>query len=172
MYAVIHGGIDSQLRRNSCDYLTKLSFDGFAVGGSLGKNHQEMIAMLATTMPLLPIDKPNHLLGIGDVASLEPCIQLGLDTFDSSHPTRCARHGLLFTSTGCKKILNSTYKNSFEPIDRSCTCMVCQRYTISYLHHLFKAHEITGLVLATVHNLHFMVQLMAHYRRKILEGEL
>ncbi len=133
---------------------------------------QEMFDMLAYVMPLLPEDKPNHLLGIGDTYSMEQCIKLGIDTFDSSHPTRCARHGLVFSAQGDKKILNSSNKHNFKPIDQTCTCMVCQHYTVAYLHHLFKANEMTGYTLASMHNVHFMVQLMAEYRRKILEGEL
>jgi queuine tRNA-ribosyltransferase len=172
MYAVIHGGVDEQLRKKSCNYLTSLPFDGFAIGGSMGKTRQQMFDMLAYTMPELPTDKPNHLLGIGDLESLEQCIQLGIDTFDSSHPTRCARHGLLFTSTGNQKILNSSNRHTFEPIDKNCTCIVCQKYTRAYLHHLFKAKELTGYTLASIHNLHFMVQLMADYRNKILNDEL
>jgi len=172
MYAVIHGGIDRTLRSKSCNYLTSLPFDGFAIGGSLGKTHQEMFDMLAYTMPQIPYDKPNHLLGIGDLASLQECIKLGIDTFDSSHPTRCARHGLLFTSQGNKKILHSAHKEDFNPIDKNCTCMVCQNYSMAYLQHLFKSNEMTGFTLATIHNLHFMVQLMAEYRRKILNDEL
>ncbi len=172
MYGVIHGGIDPVMRKQSCDYLTKLDFDGFAIGGSLGKDHSEMVAMLTLTMPLLPIDKPNHLLGIGDLVSLEPCIKLGIDTFDSSHPTRCARHGLLFTSTGNKKIMAAENKYNFNPIDKTCICVVCQKYTLAYLHHLFKAHEMAGFTLASLHNLHFMVNLMADYRTRILEGNI
>jgi queuine tRNA-ribosyltransferase len=172
MYAVIHGGIDPDLRAHSCAYLSSLPFDGFAIGGSLGKNHQEMLVMLQHTMPRIPIEKPNHLLGIGDLMSLEPCIALGIDTFDSSHPTRCARHGLLFTWQGPKKIMSSAHKTAFEPIDRSCTCLVCQKYTLAYLHHLFKAKEMTGYLLASVHNLHFMVQRMAAYREQILRNEV
>ncbi|HZW60769.1 MAG TPA: tRNA guanosine(34) transglycosylase Tgt [Candidatus Babeliales bacterium] len=172
MYAVIHGGIDADLRKKSCDTLSKLPFDGFAIGGSLGKNHQEMFDMLSLLMPHVPNDKPNHLLGIGDLTSIEPCIKLGIDTFDSSHPTRCARHGLLFTTTGHKKILNAEHRENFNPIDKSCSCMVCQKYTMAYLHHLFKAKEMTGLILATIHNLHFMVRLMADYRNNILDGKI
>jgi queuine tRNA-ribosyltransferase len=172
MYAVVHGGVDQVLRTKSCTYLTSLPFDGFAIGGSLGKTHAEMIDMLTYTMPQLPIDKPNHLLGIGDLTSLEPCIKLGIDTFDSSHPTRCARHGLLFTSTGPKKILNSEHRQNFNPIDRACTCVVCQKYTMSYMHHLFKAKEMTGYILASIHNLHFMVRLMENYRNHIMQGDL
>lgn len=172
MYAVIHGGIDNQLRKKSCDYLTSLPFDGYAIGGSLGKTREEMIAMLTYVMPLLPSEKPNHLLGIGDLDSLEPCIKLGIDTFDSSHPTRCARHGLLFTFSGTKKIMHGSNKENFRPIDENCKCMVCQKYTLAYLHHLFKANEMTGYTLASIHNLHFMVELMNAYRKKILENEL
>jgi queuine tRNA-ribosyltransferase len=172
MYAVIHGGIDKRLRTLSCDYLTQLPFDGYAIGGSLGKTKEEMVDMLSFTMPLLPDNKPNHLLGIGDLESIEACIKLGIDTFDSSHPTRCARHGLVFTKQGNKKILNSSNKDNFKPIDEDCSCQVCQNYTLAYLHHLFKAHETTAYTLATIHNVHFMVQLMANYRQKILAGEI
>lgn len=172
MYAVIHGGIDDAMRKKSCQYLASLPFDGFAIGGSMGKTREQMFAMLGQLMPQVPHDKPNHLLGIGDLESLETCIKLGIDTFDSSHPTRCARHGLLFTSTGNQKILNSANRHAFEPIDKSCACIVCQKYTRAYLHHLFKANEMTGYTLASIHNLHFMVQLMADYRKKILNDEL
>lgn len=171
MYSVIHGGVDPVLRQKSCAFLSRLDFDGHAIGGSLGKDRAEMIEMLAQLMPQLPVGKANHLLGIGDLASLEQAIQLGIDTFDSSYPTRCARHGLLFTAHGNLKIEHGTNKNSFEPIDRICTCLVCQKYTRAYLHHLFKAHELTGYSLATIHNLHFMIQLMKNYRDKIINGD-
>ncbi len=172
MYAVVHGGINQDLRTQSCSFLTKLDFDGFAIGGSLGQTHEQMLTMLAYTMPQLPVEKPNHLLGIGDLKSLEPCIKLGIDTFDSSHPTRCARHGLLFTWQGPKRILHGSNKELFEPIDPQCSCIVCKKYSMAYLHHLFKAHELTGYTLASIHNVHFMIELMAHYRRQILKGEL
>lgn len=172
MYAVIHGGIDPNLRTLSCQFLTKLPFDGYAVGGSLGKTREQMLTMLTYTMPQLPEDKPNHLLGIGDLASLQPCIQQGVDTFDSSHPTRCARHGLVFTRQGPKKITLSAHKEYFYPIDVDCTCYTCQNYTFAYLHHLFKANELAGYTLATIHNLHFMVQLMKQYQQRIVDDEI
>jgi len=172
MYAVIHGGINKDLRKLSCDYLTSLDFDGFAIGGSLGKNHQQLFELLTFTTPLLPKNKPNHLLGIGDLTSIQECIKFGIDTFDSSHPTKCARHGLLFTKNGNVKILNSRNKENFRPIDQDCLCMTCQNYTLAYIHHLFKAKEMVGHTLASIHNLHFMVWLMSDYRRKILNGEI
>lgn len=172
MYAVVHGGINEELRKKSAKYLSSLDFDGYAIGGSLGKNHQEMFDLLKYTVPSLPEEKPNHLLGIGDLKSIENCVKLGIDTMDSSHPTRCARHGLLFTTKGLHKILNTGNKYAFEPIDKNCTCLTCKNFTISYLHHLFKANEMTGYTLATIHNVHFMVKLMENYRNLILENKI
>lgn len=171
MYSVIHGGIDPELRKKSCEFAADLPFGGYAIGGSLGKTHIEMFSMLENMMPYLPTGKPNHLLGIGDLTSLEPCIKLGIDTMDSSHPTRCARHGLLFTNNGTIKILNTRYQNIFAPLDKECTCYTCQNYTIAYLRHLFKAHELTAYNLASIHNLHFMIQKMAALRTAILNDE-
>lgn len=172
MYAVVHGGIDKDLRSLSCRYLSALPFNGYAIGGSLGKTREEMINMLTATMPQLPEDKPSHLLGIGDTSSLAQCIGLGIDTFDSSHPTKCARHGLLFTFNGNVKVGHTSNKENFNPIDPTCTCYTCQNYTLAYLHHLHKAKEQAGHTLASIHNLHFMVQLMAQYRQLILDNKL
>ena len=172
IYSVIHGGIAKDLRKQSCEFLTQLPFDGHAIGGSMGKNREEMIDMLTFTMPHLPQDKPNHLLGIGDLASIDSIIKLGIDTFDSSHPTRCARHGLFFTTQGFVKIGHAAHATHFGPIDNTCTCYTCQNYTRAYIHHLFKAAELSAYTLATIHNLHFMVQLMAEYRKKIMNDEL
>jgi len=138
----------------------------------LGKTHAQMFDMLQFAAPLLPENKPNHLLGIGDLNSLEQCIKMGIDTFDSSHPTKCARHGLIFTNNGNLKILRSTNKEIFRPIDEQCPCITCQKFTIAYLHHLFKAKEPVAHTLATIHNLQFMVTLMAEYRQKILDNKL
>lgn len=172
MYAVVHGGVDLQLRAQSCQILGDLPFDGYAIGGSLGKTRDEMVSMLTATMPHVPEDKPNHLLGIGDLGSIDACVRLGIDTFDSSHPTRCARHGLAFTTHGPLKILHTSNKEDFGPLDRNCSCYVCQNYSRAYIHHLFKAHEMTGLALATLHNIHFMVRLMQQYRERILMGDI
>ncbi len=172
LYAVLHGGIDRDLRKKSCDYLSSLPFDGFAIGGSVGKNREEMFEMLKFLMPHVPTDKPNHLLGIGDIESTKGIVPLGIDTFDSSHPTRCARHGLLFTKNGTLRIAKSGNSQVFRPIEDDCKCYACQNYTLSYIHHLFKAKEMTGLILATIHNVHFMVELMKNYRSCILNDEI
>ncbi|MBY0353782.1 tRNA-guanosine(34) transglycosylase [Candidatus Babeliales bacterium] len=172
LYAVIHGGIDPELRKKSCEILTNMPFDGYSIGGSVGKNLPEMIVMLQATMPHLPPDKPNHLLGIGDIASLEASIPLGIDTFDSSHPTKAARHGLLFTKKGTVRIVKSGNASQLRPIEDDCACFTCQNYTLAYLCHLFKANELTAFTLATIHNLHFMVQLMKNYREQILRDQV
>ncbi len=172
MYAVVHGGVDQKLRTLSCTTLAALPFDGYAIGGSLGKTQKEMLGMLSYTVPLLPENKPNHLLGIGDLTSINECIKLGIDTFDSSHPTRSARHGTLFTRDGMVKITNSGMKHDFSPIEKGCACFTCTHYTRAYLHHLFKAKEMAGYSLASIHNIHFMVQLMAAYRAAIYVDEI
>ncbi|MFS8562981.1 MAG: tRNA-guanosine(34) transglycosylase [Rhabdochlamydiaceae bacterium] len=172
MYAVIHGGVSAALRRKSCEFLAELPFDGFAIGGSVGKNKKEMIEMLSTLLPLIPSDKPNHLLGIGDLSSIDASIPLGIDTFDSSYPTRSARHGTALTSEGNLNITKGENALKFEPIDKECLCPTCQQFSLAYLHHLFKAREMTALTLTTIHNLYFMVQLMNGYREKILNDEI
>ena len=168
MYAVIHGGVDGDLRKESCIRLSALPFDGFAIGGSLGKTKPEMVAMLTDLMPHLREECPNHLLGIGDLESLKACVPLGIDTFDSSYPTRAARHGLLLTKKGGLKVIRGEMAQRFTPIEEGCPCWTCQNFTLAYLHHLFKANELTAYTLASVHNLHFMVELMRKYREAIL----
>ncbi len=170
MYAVIHGGVDPTFRSESCRYLSSLPFDGFAIGGSLGKTKPEMVEMLSALMPQLPPERPNHLLGIGDLESLHQCIPLGIDTFDSSYPTRAARHGLLLTHEGGLKVLKAENANHFAPIEHGCPCWSCQHFSLAYIHHLFKANELIAYNLATVHNLHFMVDLMRRTREAILSN--
>lgn len=172
MYAVIHGGVDAELRKHSVDVLSNLPFDGYSIGGSLGKTKPEMVEMLTGVLPCLPVEKPNHLLGIGDLESLKQCIPLGVDTFDSSYPTRAARHGMLLTQEGRLKVEQGSHINHFGPIEPTCGCWTCKHFTLGYLHHLFKANELTAYTLATIHNLYFMVELMRRYREAILEDRI
>lgn len=161
--------MDPALREESAKRLSALSFDGYAIGGSLGKTKPEMVGMLTSLMPHLPEERPNHLLGIGDLESLHQCIPLGIDTFDSSYPTRAARHGLLLTKEGGLKVIRGEMATRFGPIEHDCNCWTCQNFSVAYLHHLFKANELTAYTLATVHNLHFMVELMKRTRASILD---
>lgn len=172
MYSVVHGGIDKELRLRSVNYLRELPFDGVAIGGSVGKNRAELVELISFLAPHLPEEKPNHLLGIGDLPSLEALVPLGIDTFDSSYPTRAARHGLLLGRGGGVKIDQRVYATDFRPIEEGCRCHTCATYNRAYVHHLFKAKELVGLILATVHNLTYMVDLMARYREGIMEGRI
>ncbi len=171
IYAVVHGGIDEQMRAQSCSFLSNLAFDGMAVGGSVGKNLGEMVKMLEFLMPKMPPERPVHLLGIGDLPSIQACVPLGLDTFDSAYPTRAARHGLLFTANGNLKLTGSL-ASVFGPIESECPCYTCQNYTLAYLVHLFKAKELSFYQLATIHNLNFMARFMDFLRKKIIKNEI
>mgnify|MGYP001799478417 CR=1 FL=1 len=172
MYGVVHGGLDPVLRKKSCLYLSDLPFDGLAIGGSFGKTKEEMHQMLQHLMPYMPQHLPNHLLGIGDLPSIFKGIALGIDTFDSSYPTKAARHGLLFTKNGPVKIGQSRYKLQMSAVDPDCSCHTCTHFTAAYLHHLFKAHELTAYSLASIHNLHFMVKTLEECRKKIAQDAL
>ncbi|MCF7806106.1 MAG: tRNA-guanosine(34) transglycosylase [Simkaniaceae bacterium] len=172
MYAVIHGGLDPALRLYSLQTLSQLDFDGFAIGGSLGKTKAEMVAMPDYLMPHMPDEQPRHLLGIGDLESLEQCLPLGIDTFDSAYPTKAARHGTLLTKRGKIKLSSGSNALAFAPIEPSCQCPTCTRYSLAYLHHLFKAKELTALTLASIHNLYFMVEWMREKRELIMLNKI
>lgn len=178
MYCVVHGGVDVELRSKSVEYLTSLPFDGYAIGGSLGKNSKELLELLQWMMPMFDQghrkDKPRHLLGIADEASIQGAIQYGIDTFDSCYPTRIARHGTLLTRSGKISIKSSTKHGRAYgiPIDPECSCSTCKHYDRAYLSHLFRAHEPLFIQLAVVHNIQYMNDLMAGYRQDILDGKV
>lgn len=170
MFAVIHGGTDLDLRQKSCDILSNQAFDGFAIGGSLGRDHQQLHDTVKGTTPHLPPDAPIHLLGIGDVASINHCIPFGIDTFDSSYPSKVARHGMILSAKGPIKITRLQHARELTPLEEGCECRTCKHYTRAYLHHLFKANEPSAASLATWHNVHFMTRWMARIRTEILCG--
>lgn len=169
MYAVVHGGTDLELRHASAEYLSSLPFDGFALGGSLGKDRDEMLQMLGQLMPALPREKPNHLLGIADEASVRGAVALGVDTFDSCLPTRNARHGTLNTRAGKIHIGQGKYKSDFGPIDPTLETIGHSR---AYLHHLFRVKEPLFTMLASQHNLQYMGALVAELREQIAADEI
>uniref|UniRef100_A0A7S0J2P7 tRNA-guanine(15) transglycosylase-like domain-containing protein n=1 Tax=Calcidiscus leptoporus TaxID=127549 RepID=A0A7S0J2P7_9EUKA len=169
MYAVVHGGTEQELRRESAEYLRSLPFDGFAIGGSLGKDRAEMLELLEFLLPLLPDEKPNHLLGIADPESAQAVVPLGVDTMDSCNPTRVARHGLLLCTDGAIKIKQSRFREDFGPIDPCCETIA---HTRAYLHHLFKQHEPLYMTLASQHNMIYMNKLMAQMRESIMRDEI
>lgn len=169
MYGVVHGGTDRELRVMSVEYLASLPFDGFAIGGSLGKDRAEMVELLTFLMPLVPAHKPNHLLGIADEASVLAAIPLGVDTFDSCNPTRLGRHGTLMTRAGQIRISQVKHANDLGPIDPQTRTIPQSR---SYLHHLYKQHEPIYTTLASLHNIRYMHALTARLREGILNDEI
>lgn len=177
MYCVIHGGIDRELRTESIDYLTSLPFDGYGIGGSLGNGRQELKELLEWMMPLLDegdrYAKPRHLLGIADEESIRNAVTKGIDTLDSAYPTRLGRHGTLLTRNGHFRIKSGKHSHSFGvKIDDACNCTTCQHYDRAYLWHLFKANEPVAISLATLHNIHYMNDMMASIRQDILEDKI
>jgi queuine tRNA-ribosyltransferase len=177
MFAVIHGGIDVELRTRSVDYLTSLPFDGYAIGGSLGNGRAELKELLEWMMPLFDEgerkSKPRHLLGIADEESIRNAVAKGIDTLDSCYPTRLGRHGTLLARDGTVKIRSGKHARSYGvPIDSECTCKTCQHYDRAYLWHLFKANEPLAVSLATLHNIHYMSDLMARIRQDIMEDKI
>ena len=177
MYCVVHGGIDAELRTKSIEYLTALPFDGYAIGGSLGNGREELKDLLTWMMPLFEIDerrnKPRHLLGIGDEESIRNAVTMGIDTLDSCYPTRLGRHGTLLTRKGLLRIKRGANVKAFGvKIDEECQCKTCQRYDRAYLCHLFKANEPLGIMLCTLHNLHYMSDFMGEMRQNIMEDKI
>ena len=167
MYCVIHGGLDRGLRKKSMDYLTSIPFDGYAIGGSLGKNSDELLQLLEWMMPLLnenvgDVDrksKPRHLLGIADEPSILGAVKQGIDTLDSCYPTRLARHGTLLTREGKIHIKSGKHSKQYGvPIDPECTCSTCQQYDRPYLWHLFKA-KVSYLILFDTRSIHQLIHI-------------
>jgi queuine tRNA-ribosyltransferase len=177
MYCVVHGGLDRELRKKSVDYLTSLPFDGYAIGGSLGNGREELKELLSWLMPMFEEDnrrsKPRHLLGIADEESIRNAVERGLDTLDSCYPTRLGRHGTLLSRQGTIRLKSGKYARAFgQKIDDECTCSTCQQHDRAYLWHLFKANEPVAITLASVHNIHYMNDLMRDLRQKILNDEI
>lgn len=173
LFGIIQGGMYPELRARSLEALQDIGFDGFAVGGlSVGEPKEEMVKVLDHLVGLLPIDKPHYLMGVGTPADLLEGVRRGIDMFDCVMPTRNARNGHLFTSTGVLKLRNARHKCSTEPVDANCDCYTCKHFSRAYLAHLDKCNEILGSQLATIHNLRFYQRHMAGIRAAIEAGQL
>ncbi len=170
LYGIVQGGIYDDLREESIEFnLNKIDTFGIAIGGSLGSSKDEMYRVVNFTAPKLGNKHPIHLLGIGDPRDIWSLVKSGIDTFDCVSPTRLARHGsaLIRGKKGKKNIKNNQYANDLSPIDETCSCSTCVNYSQAYIHHLFKADELLGLQLITLHNIFFMNKLMRVIRESI-----
>ena len=171
LFGIVQGGAERDLREASAESIRAIGFDGYAIGGvSVGESADERLATAAMTVPLLPIDRPRYLMGMGTPRDLVEMMALGIDLFDCVLPTRNARNGTLFTSAGRIQIKRSEYTGDPRPLDPECVCPTCRHYSRAYLRHLFVSGEILAMRLNTMHNLHHYATLMHAARRAIEEG--
>lgn len=172
LFGIVQGGLEPKLRESSAKALTKLDFDGFAIGGlSIGEPKEAMYEILNLQVPLLPTDKPRYLMGVGSPQDLLESIALGVDIFDSVFPTRNARHGTIHTSKGNINVNRAPYSKQFSELNENCKCYTCSSgFTRAYINHLLKNYSILGMRLATIHNLHFIQELLTTTRERIAEG--
>jgi len=171
LFGIVQGGIHPELRQQSAEALTQLPFDGFALGGlSVGEPKDLIWSTVEFTAPLLPVDKPRYLMGVGTPEDLLEGVMRGVDMFDCVMPTRNARNGLLFTSRGRVIIKNARHLDDGEPLDPDCLCYTCRHFSRAYLRHLFMSKELLSSRLNTLHNLAFYQQLMARARQAISRG--
>jgi len=173
LYGVVQGGRFPDLRSESAQTLADMDFDGFGIGGSFSK--EDLGESLKVVNENLPEDKPRHLLGIGEPEDIVAGVAMGCDTFDCVAPTRLARTGTIYEHKGEEIIKTNLYRSeyirNFSKVDEGCDCYVCQNYTKAYLAHLFRAKEILGAHLASIHNLYVVVNFTKRLREKILTGE-
>jgi len=173
LFGIVQGGMYENLRDRSLEGLTDIGFDGYAIGGlSVGEPKEDMIRILDHLPPKMPEDKPRYLMGVGRPEDIVEAVRRGVDMFDCVMPTRNARNGYLFTSTGIVKIRNARHRHDTAPLDERCDCYTCKNFSRSYLHHLDKCGEMLGSQLNTIHNLRFYQNLMAGLRGAIEAGTL
>jgi queuine tRNA-ribosyltransferase len=171
LFGIVQGGVYHDLRRESLAGLEAIDFPGYAVGGlAVGEPDEERLAVLEGLAPGMPVDRPRYLMGVGTPADLVKAVARGMDMFDCVIPTRHARNGQLFTSEGPLNIRNSRFQADTGPIDPACACYACRNYSRAYLRHLQQCNEILGARLATIHNLHYYLSLMARMRAAIEAG--
>lgn len=168
LFGVVQGGREEDLRKESARVLGDMDFDGYGIGGSFAK--EDMSTAVEWVTDILPKEKPRHLLGIGEPEDLFMAVEQGCDLFDCVAATRIARNGSAYTNSGKINLENAQYTESFEPLEATCECYTCKKYTKAYLHHLYKAKEMLAATLVSIHNIHFIVSLVAKMRESILDG--
>jgi len=171
LFGIVQGGLFRDLRIKSLNELTKINFDGYAIGGlAVGESQKEMFDVLDDIKEQMPEDKPRYLMGVGTPSDILGAVKRGIDMFDCVMPTRSGRTGLAFTWNGRINIKNNRYKNDNEPLDKDCKNLDLNKYSKNYLNHLFNTNEILGSTLLTLHNINFYQELMASIRKNIRLG--
>ena len=170
LFGIVQGGTFPELRDESARAISAIPFHGYAVGGlAVGENKEDMYRFTGQVAKVLPEDKPRYLMGVGSPEDLVEGVARGIDMFDCALPTRVARNGNLFTPEGRVDITKARYAEQQGPLDETCDCYTCRNYSAAYLRHLFRAKELLGLRLASIHNLRFVLALMERIRASILE---
>ena len=165
------GGVFPDLRERAVEALVELEFPGYAIGGvSVGEREAERLGTVSHTAPLLPEDKPRYLMGVGTPLDILHGVLHGVDLFDCVLPARNARHGFLFTRGGPLRIKNARYREDPRPIEESCACEACSGVSRAFVHHLIRTGELSGRVLATLHNIRFFLDFMRDLRKAIASG--
>ena len=168
LFGIIQGATYQDLREKSTQAILDIGFDGYAIGGvSVGEPVKDMFQALDWVMPFLPEEKPRYFMGIGLPDQMVKAVGEGIDMFDTCIPTRFGRHATAFTRTGRIILRNAEYADDFSPIDESCNCSVCKTYTKSYIRHLAKQNEMSGLKMISYHNVHYYISLMKQIREAI-----
>jgi queuine tRNA-ribosyltransferase len=173
LFGIVQGGIYENLRAESAATLRRIGFDGYAIGGlAVGEGQEEMFRVLDFTTPMLPDNQPRYLMGVGKPSDLVGAVLRGVDMFDCVMPTRSGRTGQGFTRRGPVNIRNARHLDDPRPLDADCHCPACRDYSRAYLHHLFRAEEVLGLMLLTWHNLYYYQDVMRGLRAAIAEGRV
>ena len=173
IFGIVQGGTYGELRRENADALVELDFPGYAIGGlAVGEAHATTCEMAAIAASRLPVERPRYLMGVGKPEQIPDYVALGIDMMDCVLPTRSARHGCLFTAQGRLLIKNAQYISDERPIDESCGCAVCRRYSRAYLRHLYASGEFLATILNTHHNIYFYLDIMRKIRDAIRFGTL
>jgi queuine tRNA-ribosyltransferase len=168
LFGIIQGSTYKDLRKRSAKEIVEIDFPGYAIGGlSVGEPQQEMLEILEVVNAVLPEDKPRYLMGVGFPEDIQGAVERGCDIFDCVIPTRLARHGTFLTGQGRFSIRHKAFERDFSPVDASCDCYACKKFTKAYIRHLFWAREILALQLLTLHNLRFYMRMMEQIRETI-----
>ncbi len=171
LFGIVQGGTYLNLRKQAVEQVVPLSFDGYALGGvSVGEPKEIMYELTDSITPLLPVNKPRYLMGVGTPEDIVFGVSCGIDIFDCVIPTRCARHGLLFTNSEKIVIKNARWREDSNPLDETCDCYTCKNYSRAYLRHLYIAGEILAMILNTIHNVRYYMRLMEKIRAALKEN--
>lgn len=173
LFLIAQGAVYPDLRKESAKFISSLPAPGYAIGGvAVGEEKSQMWEAVAISEPFLPKNKPRYLMGVGEPTDILKAVELGMDMFDCVLPTRLARHGAFWTPTGRENIQKSKNVKNPLPLDKNCECYACRNFSRSYLRHLMMEKEMLGCRLLTIHNLHFLLNLMRQIRQKIASGDL